>query len=132
MPPARACLIVLVFIALAAPACGGVPASAALASPPPAPTSSAPADDGPSAQELNAARAKVILAAASAWRRNNPTCPTPRDLSARYEFAPDTDLDAAGQPLVVECDEAETRVTHKKPDGDGKEVLLSKPFSPEH
>ncbi len=120
--------LALLFI-VAASACGGVAPSPA-AAPPVA--SAPPPDDGPSAQELTSARAKVIVAAASAWRRNNPTCPTAADLSARYAFTPDTDTDAAGQPLVIECDEAETRVVHPKPDGNGKEVVESKPFAPQH
>jgi len=115
-------------ILLAAPACGGVAPSATSAPP----VASALRDDGPSAQELTSARAKVILAAAGAWRRNNTTCPTPQELSARYAFAADTNVDAAGQPLVIECDEAATRVVHPKPDGTGKEVVESKPFAPQH
>ena len=111
-------------------ACGGVAPSASSA--PPAASALAPQDDGPSAQELTSARAKVIVAAASAWRRSNATCPTPHELSARYAFAPDTDVDAASQPFVIECDEAETRVVHPKADGQGKEVVESRPFTPQH
>jgi hypothetical protein len=110
-------------------ACGGV--APAPASTPPSASAAPPADDGPSAQELTSARAKVLVAAASAWRRSNATCPTPPQLSDRYAFAPDTDTDAAGRPFVIECDEAETRVVHPKGDGTGKEIVESKPFTPQ-
>jgi hypothetical protein len=108
--------------------CGGVPP----ASPPPAASAAPPPEDGPTAQDLTAARAKVLVAAASAWRRSNASCPTPPQLSDRYAFAADTDVDGAGRPFVLECDEAETRVVHPKADGQGREVVESRPFSPQH
>lgn len=80
--------------------------------------------------DLTRARARAIGAAAATWRRGSGTCPTAKQLSERFSFDRDTELDAWGHPFAIECTDDAIKVVTLGARGDAAEVAHAEPFTP--
>ncbi len=130
LTPPKQTFVTMALLALAWSACGDArPTPHAPSTPTASATSaSAPAsDDRDKKLELTRARARLLGAAAATYRRNNAACPTAKQLTEKYSFDRDTDVDGWGEPLTIACDASTTKIASP---GAGGEVVHTEPFSP--
>lgn len=107
----------LAFVLLCA--CGGTPAPAQK------PTEPAPAATQNDVGQITADHARKLAAAAVEWRRAHGGCPTTKNLTDEYAFAPGTDADGEGASMAIECADTEVRVVTAS-----HAVALATPYAP--